>query len=139
MEVSSANGLSVCSICKGCILLFLPDRRQRDGRGVVKHKDLFVKIFQVKAVVSLSAAALVAVPNSQYGNPYMSIFFCDCSTINFSHAGQSCRPKGKLGVDTANSSSFKTHGTGLCASLQSGRTIFCSGSLALFRVPSCSR
>ena len=29
--------------------------------------------------MSLSAAALVAVPNSQYGNPYMSIFFCDCN------------------------------------------------------------
>ncbi len=64
---------------KFCVIPFCSHRRERDGRGVVKHKDLFVKIFQVKAVVSLSAAALVAVPNSQYGNPYMSIFFCDCN------------------------------------------------------------
>ena len=66
-------------MAKFCLILFCSHRRERDGRGVVKHKDLFVKIFQVKAVVSLSAAALVAVPNSQYGNPYMSIFFCDCN------------------------------------------------------------
>ena len=113
--------------------MFLPDRRERDGRGVVKHKDLFVKIFQVKAVVSLSAAALVAVPNSQYGNPYMSIFFCDC---NGSSGGAVVDATAAVLLAMQG----ETKNKDLAAlSVIAVRTIFCFGSLALFRVPSCSR
>ena len=66
-------------VTKVCVPLFLFSRRERDGRGDAHDRPCFAKMFQVSAVVSLSAAALVAVPNSQYGNPYMSIFFCDCN------------------------------------------------------------
>ena len=59
-------------LCTGAKLaiFFGADRRERDWDGVVKHRTLFVKKFQVKAVVSLSAAALVASSNSQSRLPY---------------------------------------------------------------------
>ena len=66
-------------MAKFCLILLCSHRRERDGRGDAHDRTFFAKNLQVIPVVSLSAAALVAVPNSQYGNPYMSIFFCDCN------------------------------------------------------------